>query len=227
MPSSFAEGLQRWHALMKNEERPEAIFGAGGLLEKACGRVYGARAGAAMARFFSFHQNRRSGTLPPFYPDKIYPTVVLWRFLEGDSAYWDPAPAAAEQRALATLQIPRTELQQRLAWLWQQIADVNRQAEPMLEAVAGDLRPDAREDIERLRLSLRAGERLANLLAAHHALLSGSGDRGELLRNGKKLGQWLREQTRRDFTDPKGGDAASWFEAVEGIRARLLAMRHP
>jgi hypothetical protein len=104
---------------------------------------------------------------------------------------------------------------------------VNRQAEPLLESVfeAGDLRADAREDVERMRLSLLAGGRLATLVAAHHTLLSGQGNRQDVLRAAHDASKWLRSQTRFDFTDPKGGDASSWSEAVEGIRARLLEVK--
>ena len=36
---------------------------------------------------------------------------------------------------------------------------------------------------------------------------------------------WLRQSVRLDFTDPKGGDTASWIEAAEILRSHLLAAR--
>lgn len=226
-PSTYDDGVRRWHALMKNEEMPQAVAGPTGLFSQACARVYGPGAGAALADYFSFAEERTAGELPEFYPHKVYPLVVLWRYLEGDRTYWDQSPSILEQRALETLKISRQELQRRLAALWLQTAAVNEKAEKFLAAVSGaaDLREDARQDVERLRLCNQAGMRIARLLAAYHAGLSGApASRNILAMNSDLLG-WLRDRVRIDFTDPKGGDAASWIEAAEILRSLLLAAR--
>jgi hypothetical protein len=227
-PSTFEEGLRHWRALMKNEELPEAVFGADGFFPRACALVYGRRAGAAMSKYFSYYEERVAGELPDFYPRKAYPLVVLWRCLEGDRAYWDVQPSAVEQRALEALNIPRAELQRRLAGLWRQTANVNEKAEKLLVAAgsSGDLRQDARQDLERLRLSNQVGQRMAALLAAYHDRLAGAANRQDVLGMNTAFLGWLRSRARFDFTDPKGGDAASWIESSEILRSHLLAGAH-
>jgi hypothetical protein len=225
-PNTYEEGLRHWRALMKNEELPEAVFGREGLFARACRLVYGARAGAAISKYFRYYEESSAGALPEFYPRQLYPLIVLWRFLEGDRPYWDAQPSGVERRSLESLKVPRQELQRRLAALWRQTAKVNEQAEKLLAAAAsaGDLREDAREDFERLRLCNRVGQRMAEMLAAYHDLLAGRNSRQKVMEINAAFLGWLRSQTRLDFTDPKGGDAASWTESSEILRSRLLAL---
>jgi hypothetical protein len=227
VPTTFESGVREWRALMKNEELPAAIFGRDGIFASACARIYGARAGAAMARVQSFNAERQAGDLPEFYPARLYALTVLWRLLQGDASYWDRQPSATEARALETLHVSRAELQGRLARFWRQSESVNRRAETQLQEVldAGDLRVDAREDVERLRVCLQAGEQIAAMMASYHDWLANSGQRDEVARRCASVAQWLRGHVRADFADPKGGDASSWFEATESIRSRLNAER--
>jgi hypothetical protein len=225
VPGTFEEGLHHWHALMKGEERPSAVFGAEGLLQQACAKIYGRQAGAALARYLTFHQERTAGELPPFYPRTIFPLNVLCRYLEGDRAYWDRAASAVEARDLEKLGIARPELQRRLAALWSQTADVNQRAEQYLAEArkAGDLREDAREDVDRLLLCNQAGQRMARLLAAYHRLLAGSENSAQVLAMNREFRDWMHGHVRSDFSDPKGGDASCWIEAAEILRSNLLA----
>lgn len=226
-PSTYDEEVRRWHALMKNEDMPQAVFGPAGLFSQACALVYGPRAGAALAGYFNFFEEQTAGELPEFYPRKVYPLIVLWRYLEGDRAYWNKAPSAVEQRTLETLKISRPELQRRLAALWLQTAAVNEKAEKFLTAAnsAAGLRDDARQDLDRLRLCNEAGLRIARLLAAYHAALSGAPASQNILAMNSDFLGWMRQHVRFDFTDPKGGDPASWIEAAEILRSHLLAAR--
>ena len=166
-----------------------------------------------MARFFHFHEQQEL-PLPPFYPRKVYPLVVLWRFLQGDSAYWGSAPS--EQN--------RAELQRRLAQFWRQSQQVNRKSAQLLEEArrASDLRDDAREDVEHMERCRQVGERFAGLLAAYHDLLASGAGREAVLAQVGDLTAYLRRSFRFDFTDPKGGDQSSWLEALEGIRSQVL-----
>jgi hypothetical protein len=216
-PASFVEGLTHWRALMKNEDLPKAIFEPGGIFESACARIYGRRAGLAMAHFQSFYEERRSSDLPEFYPSRIYPLTVLWRLLQGDEVYWEIQPSNGQ----------RAGLQGRLAQFWKQSETVNRRAQELLREVvdARDLRLDAREDVERLRTCLLAGEQIAGLLASYHGWLASSGNRDEVLRRTASVSRWLKDHVRSDFVDPKGGDAASWLYTVDGIRSRVIAAR--
>jgi hypothetical protein len=180
-----------------------------------------------MARFQSFNETGQAGALPEFFPNRLYALTVLWRILQGDAIYWDLQPSAGETRALETLHIGRAELQNRLARFWRQSESVNRRAEALLQKVfdAGDLRPDAREDVERLRICLQAAEQTSALMAAYHDWLANPGERGEMLGRCASVSRWLHDHVRADFVDPKGGDASSWFEATESIRSRLDAGR--
>ena len=220
-PTTFRDGLQHWHALMKDEERPPAVFGPHKLFAQACGLLYGPRAGASVARYFLYQEDPPAGDLPAFYPSKLHPLIVLWRFLEGDRAYWDREPSAIEKQSLAKLNLSRAELQARLAEHWRRTAAVNEKAGRYLEDLP-DLRTDARQDIARLRLSNQVGWRMARLVAAYHDLLAGKGEPGTLLTMNGDFQSWLRNRSRFDFTDPKGGDASSWLEAAELLRAHLL-----
>jgi hypothetical protein len=225
-PTSFDEGVKHWRALMKNDDLPPAIFASDGVFETACARVYGDRAGKAMARLQSFYEDRQTGELPEFYPARVYTLAVLWRLLQGDSNYWNREPSAIERRALESMHVSRTELHRRLAKFWRQSDAVNQRGTRMLEEVfnAGDLRPDAVEDVEQLRVCLAAGSRIAELVAAYHDWLADpAADRTDVLRRYASLSRWLRDNVHTDFADPKGGDRSSWFEAAESIRSNLLA----
>jgi hypothetical protein len=221
-PASFEGGLRKWHALLKNEELPGAIFAVGGVFDSACAKIYGVRAGAAMSRFQRFNEGRTSGDLPPFYPAKIYPVSVLWRLLEGDALYVEAEPSDAEKKALDTLHLSRGELQSRLAAFWRQCDAVNKRGRNLLAEVsaAGDLRSDAQEDVQRLRLSLEAGEHIAALMTIYHSFLAGAASAGAVESEYRSTLAWLHDHVRADFVDPKGGDASSWFEAVEAVRSR-------
>lgn len=219
VPPTFDEGLRRWRALMMNEEMPDAVFGPGGVFAEACRRIYGARAGALAAKFFSFFEDRASpdSQLPAFYPRKIYPLTVLWRFLQLDTAYW----------SRDTRQPNGSELHRQLGAYWRQQAAVNQKARPMVEALlaAPDLRADAREDAKHLLRSLEAGTRIAGLVASHHDFLAAAPPRvpAELRSELRQTEQWLRTQPS-DFTDPKGGDLASWHECLATIRNHLAGL---
>jgi hypothetical protein len=211
---------------MRNENMPEGVFGSKGLFARACARVYGARAGDLLARYFDYSEKRAAGELPDFYPRQIHATSVLWRYLEDDRLYWGAEPSVVEQQALARLKLDRAGLQRRLAELWRQTAAVNETAGEFLIAAAeaGDLREDARQDLARLRLCNEAGRRAARLLSAYHAFRAGSGNAGSVLAMSSEFLEWMRRNLGFDFTDPKGGDSASWIEAAELLRGELLAV---
>jgi hypothetical protein len=64
------------------------------------------------------------------------------------------------------------------------------------------------------------------LLASYHSVLSGAAKSSEALAISNEFKDWLQRNVGHDFTDPKGGDPASWFEAAELLRGELLAA-HP
>lgn len=234
-PSTFEGGLQRWNALMSNHEMPPAVFGKNGVFPEACKRIYGEKAGAKMAQFFSYFEERESAgdkPLPSFYPNRIYPYVVLWRFLQGDAPFSGVTASAVEDQAVKDLGTTRSELQGRLAQLWHQTAEVNRKTKSLIdEALAeSDLRSDAREDVVYLQKCLSVGERFSKLLAGYHDLLATEASERdaqlqELTEEHRLLNEWLHREFQFDFTDPKGGDQAAWLEALEMLRVRLEEMR--
>jgi len=233
-PSTFEEGLRRWNALMSNQEMPSAVFGANGLFQEACKRIYGNRAGADMSQFFSYAEDlplAGSGPLPAFYPTRVYPFVVLWRFLQGDAQFSEVQPSAVEERTAETLRLARPELQRRLAQLWRQTAGVNVKSRKFVEQALAqpDVRRDAREDLEYLQKCLEAGRRFATLLGDYHELLSfTAAERAPRLKGvlaeHQALAAWLHREFRFDFPDPKGGDQAAWLQTLELLRVRLLEM---
>ena len=140
-----------------NQELPEEVFGSGGLFEEACLRIYGAKTGKVMARFFNFFEPLGDDEIPAFYPRKVYPNTVFWRLFQADSAYWGSGSAGS--RALEDTEDAATEirirgrvrtysaqdyalLQRRIAAFWRQLAEVNRKGKRMVtEALAaGDVR---------------------------------------------------------------------------------------
>lgn len=229
-PSDFADGLRLWNAFLSNSEMPEEVIGTGGILHAACSRLYGSEAGTAMSSFFQFHEDRKTtNTLPAFYPQRLYPYVVLWRFLVGDQAYGEKDPTPEERRTIESLNTTRAALQRNISSIWRQNAGVNQRSATYLEKAlqATDLRKDAREDVQYLLKCLRAGEQFALLLADHHELLVAPTP--ELLQKTvarhSALDQWLHREFRFDFTDPKGGDQAAWLDEMEFLRIQLQRFR--
>jgi hypothetical protein len=233
-PSGFQEGLRRWTALMSNQEEPPEVFGANGVFPLACARIYGDLAGASMASFFRYSEQHSSGNnrLPAFYPDRLYPTVVLWRFLQGDAGFSGVAPSTIELREIQSLKTTRSELQRNLSELWRHTAAVNLKTQKFVDEAlrANDLRSDARPDVEYLRKCLLAGERFGTLLAEYHDLLAMNPSEraarvGRVASSHQALANWLHKEFRFDFPDPKGGDQAAWLETMELLHVRLQEMR--
>ncbi|MCW5977923.1 MAG: hypothetical protein KIT09_07585 [Bryobacteraceae bacterium] len=233
-PKTFQEGLSAWNALMDNERLPPDIFGEGRLFDLACRRVYGEKAGEAMSRFFRYSEPAAAGPLPRFYPRRIYPLVVLWRYLQGDSLYWNPKPDPSEEAALKGLGADREEFHRRLAAVWRQTAGVNRKAAVFAAEAERSLglRPDADGDVRHLARCLDVGERFANLLAAYHELLAGAaggpGFEAKLkstLEERAAVAAWVEREFQFDHVDPKGGDLSSWIESLDRLRSYLQAMR--
>lgn len=229
-PSDFAEGLRLWNAFLSNNEMSAAVIGPDGIFRAACGRLYGPRAGAAMAEFFQFYEDRQATTaLPSFYPHRLYASVVLWRFLSGDQLYGEKEPTSEERSTIESLRTTRRALQQSIAAIWRQNAEVNRKSARYLDQALreGDLRKDARADVEYLRKCLRAGERFASLLGNYHELLEASTPTllEKTIAAHRSLDEWLHREFRFDFTDPKGGDQAAWLETLEFLRGQLQEIR--
>lgn len=229
-PSDFAEGLRLWNAFLSNNEMPAAVIGPDGVFQMACSRLYGAKAGAAMAEFFQFYEDRKGGkTLPNFYPHRLYPYVVLWRFLIGDMAYGEKEPTPQERSTIELLGTTRPALQRSISNIWRQNAAVNKRSEKYLNQALqqADLRKDAREDVEYLRKCLHAGEQFALLLGNYHELLVTPNPSllQQTIAAHHSLDEWLHREFRFDFTDPKGGDQAAWLETMEFLRTKLQGMR--
>lgn len=222
---------------MKNESLPAEIFGPEGLFEVACSKIYGERAGAAMARFFHYYEPRQGQNsdtlLPNFYPQKIYSLAVLWRLLQGDSVYWNFEPDANEQKVLGSMGIDHAALHRGIAAFWAQNSEVNRKARDLTSAALAtpDLQHDARGDVEYLSRCITVGERFGRLLSAYHNLIAEKTSRSRdvfeqrlqsVLTEHKELSQYLHKNFIFNLVDPKGGDQSSWLESLERIRIELL-----
>lgn len=239
VPKTFQDALSSWNALMTNEKMPPEIFGQGGLFDAACRKIYGASAGQAMARFFRYSEPSRlpnaATALPRFYPQRIYPVAVLWRYLQGDSAYWNPKPDRNEESAIKNLGVTGSEFHRRLSLLWDQTAVVNRTAAAFAREAerAADLRRDAREDVRHLARCLAVGERFARLLTAYHGILATGRARGSefeqkaeaVMLERNRLAEYVQREFQFDQVDPKGGDLSSWIAALDRIRHHLITLR--
>ena len=245
-PKTFETTLDAWNRLRSNQELPEEVFGPGGLFEEACVRIYGAKTGKLMARFFNFFEPLADDEIPAFYPRKVYPNTVYWRLFQADSAYWgsgsagsragrhggcghrDPNPGACAHLSAQDYAL----LQRRIAAFWRQLAEVNRKGKQMVtEALgAGDVREDAVPDLRHLERCLEAGIRFGGLLATYHDAIGngvtgpeGKGEIKEILAGIDQVWNYLEDSFSLDTVDPKGGDLSSWTLTLEELRSNLLA----
>ncbi len=246
-PKTFETALAAWNRLRSNQELPEEVFGSGGLFEEACVRIYGAKTGKVMARFFNFFEPLGDDEIPAFYPRKVYPNAVFWRLFQADSAYWgsgsagsrsleDTEDAATEIRIRGRVRTYSAQdyalLQRRIATFWRQLAEVNRKGKRMvIEALgAGDVREDAVPDLRHLERCLEVGIRFGGLLASYHDAigsrvtgLDGQEEIREILTGIERAWTYLEDTFSFDTVDPKGGDLSSWVLTLEELRSNLVA----
>jgi hypothetical protein len=243
IPKTYEEGKRLFQALKQNEEVPAEIQGPDGLLEEACQKIYGDKAGLAMMRYSTYftpqpyvgagpHQSR----LVPSLPGKIYPLAVLGWALERDQAYWKLQ--TADPKLLQELNISEAEWQDRLSQFWRLRSRVNGEAIAIVSEalfawmeswLVGDSRLQEREDVEYLQRCLRVGRLFADFLAEYHALLAGlSRSRSGLdekleatRRSYRDLYDYLQSNFDFNFIDPLGGDQATWLGALSRLRSDL------
>ena len=242
-PGSYEAVHSSWRELMTNEEIPSEIIGPGGLLEKACEKLYGLQAGQLMQRYFQLYKlqpkippasasQMEEQLLVPLMPSRVYPLPVLWRALELDRDLAGLTPTGRTKEYFDQFDIGMEDWQQRWARLWQLYADVNREASELIGKVlrTPDLKPQARPDVEYLGKCLQVGGHFAGLLSSYHHLLERYLDEGEgsmkaLSRDAQNrlrlLSEFLEGNFSFDTVGPLGGDQSSWLEGITFLNKQL------
>ncbi len=192
-PRARDEAAEVWRGLVHADDRPAAMFGAGGWLERTCRRLYGAAAAPHMVKYYSECVPLRpaeaggEGDLPtafdqvlgasaagkPYLPmayAKVFGVPVHWRRLALDAKTW-PETITNEVYAkrLGECGISRAELHARLGRQWDLIRQMSeRSAGRVGDAVAAGVSASARDDLEFLRRSLEVTLPLSEALIDFH-----------------------------------------------------------
>ena len=87
-PKSYETAMTIRLDLQHNRVWPEEIFGQGGLLERACIRLYGEKAAPSMVRFNTLFEEASADETPPRMWPRLYPLTAMWRNLAVDRRTW-------------------------------------------------------------------------------------------------------------------------------------------
>jgi hypothetical protein len=200
-PETYVQTWELWIGLCENDVRPDEIYGPGGLLQRACGLLYGEAAAGSMAKYFStfrsLHEQAsgREGleteqdaaperqSYLPMTPNKVHAVPVLWRALALDSKTWG-ADIDNERMVteMARLKIDRLELHRRLMRRWTLTEEMLAAGERLVREAIGTTRSqDVREELQFLLDAARIKIPLAKALAAlHGAILAKMGPASSL-----------------------------------------------
>ena len=187
--------LPLWGRLCRGVHRPEAIFGQGGFLERACVHLWGASAGAEMARAYAVAGE--SGR---------HPISRVWWAVTREIRRFKGDVAAG-------------------AWTWESVSSEWRQrqtyTEQMLEHVerARTLRP-GEPDLVWLAVCLEVGRRFAAVvrLSAQRRAADSEPLRAEVEAALDDLQAHLESGPKLQPTDLLGGDPGCWQETLAHLR---------
>ena len=197
---SQREALAQLEAARSGGLRPAEVFGQAGLLERACERLYGPRAGPHLAEVFA-------ATAP-----EDRPVAMVWYTITREVGQLrSPQEFAAADRVEY--------------WRSRERATA-RAAQQVDEALAcSDQATATREDLDWLRRCLELGRRLCGGLALAWQALAESRDGAEVAAYWVELAAHIREQFARDRFEPLGGDIAAAEETAELLRAWAEQLR--
>jgi hypothetical protein len=221
---------------MTNQRIPVEVVGPDGLLEHACTKIYGKKAGMLMIRYYNFYktQPRVEGMslLVPVMPERLYSQPILWRVLELDRDFGKLAPDEKPPLFLSELNITPAERQERWARLWLLYGEVNAAAIKIVDEILQiqDLKEETHEDTLYLRKCLQVAQRFSNALGSYHTVLRYivARDESKLIgsirsaeENLEALSIFLADKFSFDTACPLGGDQGSWLEATSFLRNQL------
>ncbi len=191
-------GLRLWEASRDGSLRPAEVYGPGGVIERACERIYGAGAGAHMSELFS------SGA------GESGPVATIWRTITTE---------------VVKLREGSIEDSLERDTFWYERAETTRRA---LELVANALQteglaPEVAEDLRWLRGTLEIGEQFADGTGMTCELLaSGSEElKTQLRAHWSTLRQRIEADFPTDWFDPLGGDVGCWRVTIERLEALI------
>jgi hypothetical protein len=178
-PSRHGEQVELWHRYIFEPDQPPEVFGSGGVYERACTLLYGARAAAAMAAYYretawvpdggTDFESRDSAYLPMTF-NRAYAVPEHWKDLALDSATWGPAITDITYATeFANLKVDRQELHRRLARRWSILAELNaRAAKDVQDALNAGPRTTSIEDLQFLTMILQVDQTLMGALIDFH-----------------------------------------------------------
>lgn len=193
-PGSYEPAASRAEALVLlkrctsgTETRPE-IYGRGGLLYRACERLYGAQAGQFLAEMFTLGAG-----------EGVFPLLTGW--------------GAASREVAKLLALPEKDAPTRPPY-WRRREAMTNQAIALVAqaSVAGLPNENVRDDVQWLRICLEVGKRLCqSLCACWEWKVAPSDDaRKQALVALNELDNYLRANVPTNTTDPSGGDIVVW-----------------
>lgn len=202
IPSTQEETHELMRQLRLGSLRPDAVFGTGGLLQRACALLYGPCAGPLVARALASDEWGGS------------PVATICRSVP-----------RAIQRLLANKDWDGSDILEG----WRARADASRQAADLVAQALDcrDLPPGAAEDLRWLHGCLQVGAQFAEALVVAHLLAARR--RAEFADRLSALCAELRRQVQEDFPtdifDPVGGEMALWLVAIDELEELADAYR--
>ena len=218
--------------LQHNRVWPEEIYGQGGLLERACIRLYGEKAAPAMVRFNTLFEEATADETPPRMWPRLYPLTAMWRNLAVDRRTW--GGQIEHDRLLQFMkehELSVDGLHSRLVSRWRKWERVTRQGERLLEKALRVTGPyaESRADLEHLLSTARLGTRFADLISNLHSYFLMTPGRAkevqrELIREqAERLEVFVRNQFGTETLHPSGGEVGSSLAALKRIRQVISA----
>ena len=225
-PKSYQTASRIRQDLQHNRIWPEEIYGQGGLLERACIRLYGKKAAPSMVRFNTLFEEASADETPPRMWPRLYPLTALWRNLAVDSRTWSgPIEHVRLVEFMKEHRLSVDDLHSRLVSRWRKWERVTRQGERLLENALRVTGPyeASKADLEHLLSTARLGARFADLISNLHSyfiMAPGTAKevQRELIRDqAKRLEVFVRNQFGTGTLHPSGGEVGSSLTALKRI----------
>lgn len=185
-PKTYQKATDLWKRFAFSKDDPKELFDRGGLYERSCDLLYGAKAGPIMAKYYQESEwvpdtitetievreqpaKAESDYLPMMW-DRVYAVPEQWRDLAVDSKTWGVSiNDHAYSEHLARLHVDLKELHRRLARHWALKAELNSiGAKEVREAIEADPRPGSVPGLEFLEASFRVDQPLLEALTDFH-----------------------------------------------------------
>ena len=246
-PRTFAEAMRLNLLYIYGKDQPPELFGPGGIYQRACELLYGAKAGPIMESYYGESayvpdtqpeekeladlKEYLHSTYLPAMSDRVYAIPEHWKDLRSDSNTWGKQISAGYYaKEVARLGLSPRELQHRLARHWTALAGLNAKgAQDVDEALRSDPRPESVEGLKFLSTSFQVDQPLLEALADFHrgmeaSFTSSQEDNGQAkaafqqaLAAAKKSHE-LALQAFPHPIDPVGGEVG----AIRNYSARLI-----